>query len=161
MKPLPTVIKTTTGQEKEQNQKKRSTSVSTPKILDMVCNNWYKNDMSPKQIRGLRKDLELTQQELADLIGAQRVTVARWEIGTSRPTGAYLKLLVELKDKAKVKNSKRRLKWSISIDEWRGICTAASTRQCPAIGQLSITHDLCVASKKEASVPIRLGFGYG
>jgi DNA-binding transcriptional regulator YiaG len=66
--------------------------------------------MSPKQIRGLRKDLELTQQELADLIGAQRVTVARWEIGTSRPTGAYLKLLVELKDKAKVKNSKRRLK---------------------------------------------------
>jgi DNA-binding transcriptional regulator YiaG len=61
--------------------------------------------MTPKQIRLLRKQLKLTQQELADLVGAQRVSVARWEIGTSRPTGAYLKLLVELKEKAK--DSKR------------------------------------------------------
>lgn len=62
--------------------------------------------MSPKQIRALRKDLELTQQELADRIGAQRVTVARWEIGTSRPTGAYLKLLLELKEKRKLRTQK-------------------------------------------------------
>jgi DNA-binding transcriptional regulator YiaG len=60
--------------------------------------------MSPKQIRALRKDLQLTQQELADRIAAQRVTVARWEIGKSRPTGAYLKLLLGLKEKAKLKS---------------------------------------------------------
>jgi DNA-binding transcriptional regulator YiaG len=59
--------------------------------------------MSPHQIRALRKQLELTQQELADRIGAQRVSVSRWEIGTSRPTGAYLKLLMELKKKAQAK----------------------------------------------------------
>ena len=64
--------------------------------------------MSPNQIRTLRKQLELTQQELADLIAAQRVTVARWETGTSRPTGAYLKLLRELQEKAKTKRLTRR-----------------------------------------------------
>ena len=64
--------------------------------------------VSPKQIRALRKTLNLTQQELAGLIAAQRVTVARWEIGTSRPTGAYLKLLMELKEKATAKKTKRR-----------------------------------------------------
>jgi DNA-binding transcriptional regulator YiaG len=62
--------------------------------------------MSPKQIRALRKDLQLTQQELADRIAAQRVTVARWEIGTSQPTGAYLKLLLALKEKKKLKTQK-------------------------------------------------------
>ena len=64
--------------------------------------------MTPAQIRTLRKQLKLTQQELADLIAAQRVTVARWEIGTSRPTGAYLKLLKELKETAKTKKTTRR-----------------------------------------------------
>jgi len=64
--------------------------------------------VSPNQIRALRKKLNLTQQELAGLIAAQRVTVARWEIGTSRPTGAYLKLLMELKEKATAKKTKRR-----------------------------------------------------
>jgi DNA-binding transcriptional regulator YiaG len=64
--------------------------------------------MSPDQIRALRKILKLTQQQLADLIGAQRVSVSRWEIGASRPTGAYLKLLMDLKEKAKAKKTKRR-----------------------------------------------------
>ena len=64
--------------------------------------------MSPNNVRALRKMLNLTQKELADLIGAQRVSVSRWEIGTSRPTGAYLKLLMELKEKAKAKKTKRR-----------------------------------------------------
>jgi DNA-binding transcriptional regulator YiaG len=62
--------------------------------------------MSPKKIRALRKDLEITQQDLADRIAAQRVTVARWEIGTSRPKGAYLKLLLDLSKKAKLKKPK-------------------------------------------------------
>ena len=33
--------------------------------------------------------LKLTPQPLADLIGAQRVSVARWEIGMNEPKGAY------------------------------------------------------------------------
>jgi len=64
--------------------------------------------MTPKQIRALRKELNLTQQELADRVGAQRVSVARWEIGSSRPTGAYLKLLLEVSEKAKEKKPNRR-----------------------------------------------------
>jgi len=59
--------------------------------------------MKAKQIVKLRKRLELTQQELADLIGAQRPTVARWEIGMNEPRGANLKALVELQQKAKKK----------------------------------------------------------
>ena len=63
--------------------------------------------MTPKRIRELRKQLTLTQQELADRIGAQRVSVARWENGSSHPTGAYLKLLMDVEKKAKVKKLKQ------------------------------------------------------
>jgi DNA-binding transcriptional regulator YiaG len=51
----------------------------------------------------LRKKLKLTQQQLADLIGAQRVTVARWETGVSEPKGANLKALMGLKARGKIK----------------------------------------------------------
>jgi len=64
--------------------------------------------MSPKQILNLRKTLKLTQQALADLIGAQRHTVARWEIGQNQPRGANLKQLKKLAAKAK-KSTPRRL----------------------------------------------------
>jgi DNA-binding transcriptional regulator YiaG len=60
--------------------------------------------MTPSQVKKLRAQLGLTQQALAELISAHRETVARWEIGTSRPTGAYLKLLEQLAEKAKKKN---------------------------------------------------------
>jgi DNA-binding transcriptional regulator YiaG len=42
------------------------------------------------------KALKLTQQQPADLIGAQRFTIARWELGWSAPTGANLKMLTQL-----------------------------------------------------------------
>jgi DNA-binding transcriptional regulator YiaG len=57
--------------------------------------------MSPKQIKTMRKKLALTQQQLAEMIGAQRVTVSRWEIGMSKPQGANLKALKELAAKLK------------------------------------------------------------
>jgi DNA-binding transcriptional regulator YiaG len=66
--------------------------------------------MSPQQIKRIREALNLTQQELADLIGAQQVTVARWETGVNEPKGAYLKALQELAKKAKAKTKKRRSK---------------------------------------------------
>jgi len=59
--------------------------------------------MSPKQVLKLRKSLGLTQQALADLIGAQRHSVARWETGVHEPRGANLKALRELAAKAKRK----------------------------------------------------------
>ena len=49
----------------------------------------------------MRKKLNLTQQQLADRIGAQRVSVARWEIGMYEPQGANLKALKELAAKVK------------------------------------------------------------
>jgi len=63
--------------------------------------------MSPRQVLRLRKTLQLTQQQLADLIGAQRHTVARWELGQNTPKGANLKALMELAEKTKGKRSRR------------------------------------------------------
>jgi DNA-binding transcriptional regulator YiaG len=57
--------------------------------------------MTPKQVRSLRKALGSSQQKLADIIGAQRHTVARWELGWNSPRGADFKALNELWAKAK------------------------------------------------------------
>jgi type I restriction enzyme M protein len=59
--------------------------------------------MTPRQIRKIRTALELTQQQLADRIGSQRPTVARWETGVNRPQGANLKALKQMAEKMKRK----------------------------------------------------------
>jgi DNA-binding transcriptional regulator YiaG len=59
--------------------------------------------MTPKQIIKLRKDLGVTQEQLAKMIGAFRETVARWETGQNKPRGANLKALKELQVKVKKK----------------------------------------------------------
>ena len=64
--------------------------------------------MSPKQIKRIMEDRQLTQQGLADLIGAHRVTVADWVRGASKPTGLYLKALESLAAKANAKGKARR-----------------------------------------------------
>jgi DNA-binding transcriptional regulator YiaG len=56
--------------------------------------------VTSKRVKAIRLALGLTQQQLADRIAATQVTVARWETGVSRPTGAYLKALEELKKRA-------------------------------------------------------------
>lgn len=61
--------------------------------------------MSPNRVRQLRAALELTQADLAQLIGAQRHAVARWETVVNRPRGANLKLLLE--HEAKTKKTRR------------------------------------------------------
>lgn len=53
-----------------------------------------------KEVRTLRRILGLTQQQLADFIGASQVAVARWETGVHKPTGANLKLLRVLAERA-------------------------------------------------------------
>jgi len=61
--------------------------------------------MSPNQIKRIMKAYGLTQQGLADKIGAHRVTVADWVRGANKPRGLYLKALKELAEKAKKKGN--------------------------------------------------------
>jgi DNA-binding transcriptional regulator YiaG len=63
--------------------------------------------MTAKQIIALRKALKLTQQQLADRIGAQRHTISRWETGENEPRGANLKLLLELEKEAREHSSRK------------------------------------------------------
>lgn len=82
-------------------------TIATIFLVDNGAYQLIQNDMSPKAILAIRKALNLTQQQLADRIGAQRHTVARWETGRNEPKGAYLKALNALEAKAK-KKAKRR-----------------------------------------------------
>lgn len=64
--------------------------------------------MSPNEIKKIREALDLTQQKMGDLIGARQHTIARWETGVHKPTGAYLKALMELSKKAMRKRAGRK-----------------------------------------------------
>jgi DNA-binding transcriptional regulator YiaG len=64
--------------------------------------------MSPEEVLALRKALGFSQQQLANKIGAQRHTVARWELGQNQPRGANLKALIELHDSIKAKEGRKR-----------------------------------------------------
>src|SRR5882724_394322 len=73
---------------------------SKKSTLATIRNICYKTkSMTPKQIVKLRKDLDVTQEQLAEIIGAFRETVARWETGQNKPRGANLKALKELEAK--------------------------------------------------------------
>lgn len=50
----------------------------------------------PFQLRRLRRLLGLTQEELAEKVGATRGQYANWENGVARPPEHYLSLLAEL-----------------------------------------------------------------
>ncbi|MCR6496908.1 helix-turn-helix domain-containing protein [Thermomonas sp. S9] len=52
--------------------------------------------MNPEQIRHLRRTLDLTQQQFADLLGVSFVTLNRWENGQSKPSAMGLAKLREL-----------------------------------------------------------------
>jgi DNA-binding transcriptional regulator YiaG len=47
-----------------------------------------KSTMTPKQIIKFRKDLELTQEQLAGTVGTEQHTVSQWERDKNRPRGA-------------------------------------------------------------------------
>ena len=54
--------------------------------------------MTKRDIRKLRRHLQLTQEEFAHLLHVHRITVVRWERGLQSPQG-FLKLALEkLKD---------------------------------------------------------------
>lgn len=52
--------------------------------------------MTPTGVRRIRRDLGLTQEQLAQALGVDRVTVARWELGLRaipEPTARLVRLL--------------------------------------------------------------------
>lgn len=53
-----------------------------------------------QSVRGLRRHLELTQDQLADELGVRQQTVSEWETGAYRPRGASSRLLSIIADAA-------------------------------------------------------------
>lgn len=54
---------------------------------------------TPSTIQGLRRQLGLGQPGFARLVGVDARTVARWEAGTARPTGASEAVLSAMTEK--------------------------------------------------------------
>lgn len=58
----------------------------------------------PEQRATLRKNADLTQRELAEILGVDRTTIAHWESGRHTPNGklldAYLEALDALRESA-------------------------------------------------------------
>jgi len=51
--------------------------------------------MTGKQLRDFRKGVELTQAQLAELLGVAGNTLARWERGEMTPPGRLLRLALK------------------------------------------------------------------
>ncbi len=51
-------------------------------------------------VRGLRRHVALTQQQLADELGVRQQTVSEWETGAYRPRGASERLLTIVAERA-------------------------------------------------------------
>ena len=51
-------------------------------------------------MRGLRRHLELTQEQLAEALGVRQQTVSEWETGVYRPRGASDRLLTLVAERA-------------------------------------------------------------
>jgi len=51
-------------------------------------------------VRGLRRHLALTQEQLAEELGVRQQTVSEWETGVYRPRGASDRLLTLVAERA-------------------------------------------------------------
>jgi DNA-binding transcriptional regulator YiaG len=51
-------------------------------------------------VRGLRRHMELTQEQFAEALGVRQQTVSEWETGAYRPRGASGRLLTIVADRA-------------------------------------------------------------
>ena len=51
-------------------------------------------------VRGLRRHMALTQEQLAELLGVRQQTVSEWETGVYRPRGASGRLLQMVAEQA-------------------------------------------------------------
>ena len=66
-----------------------------------MCNHWL-HMMTPKQFRSCREQLGLTQEQLAEALRMTRVSVARYESGMRRISGAVEVALTQLTNKTQV-----------------------------------------------------------
>jgi DNA-binding transcriptional regulator YiaG len=53
-----------------------------------------------ESVRGLRRHMALTQDQLADELGVRQQTVSEWETGVYRPRGASERLLTLVAERA-------------------------------------------------------------
>jgi DNA-binding XRE family transcriptional regulator len=51
-------------------------------------------------VRGLRRQLQLTQEQLAEALGVRQQTVSEWETGTHAPRGASGRMLSIVAERA-------------------------------------------------------------
>jgi DNA-binding transcriptional regulator YiaG len=51
-------------------------------------------------VRGLRRHMQLTQEQLAEAMGVRQQTISEWETGQYRPRGASERLLSIVADDA-------------------------------------------------------------
>ncbi len=51
-------------------------------------------------VRGLRRHLALTQDQLAEELGVRQQTISEWETGVYQPRGASTRLLTIIADRA-------------------------------------------------------------
>ena len=66
-----------------------------------------KNDHIPALIKGLRKRLDLTQEQFAQRVGVTYSTVNHWENGKRVPLPFLVKRLLEMKHELDENESKR------------------------------------------------------
>lgn len=59
--------------------------------------------MTGKEIKRLRKELKMTQQQLADRLGVARITIIRWEANSKKPSSLAERELARLANKNGVK----------------------------------------------------------
>lgn len=65
--------------------------------------------MDSNLIKKIRKDLELTQEDLAIILGTTKVSIARYESGNSSPQGDTKRKLLQLECFLKNINDKEKL----------------------------------------------------
>ena len=53
-----------------------------------------------QSVRGLRRHMHLTQEQLAEAMGVRQQTVSEWETGVYTPRGASIRLLSIIADDA-------------------------------------------------------------
>ncbi len=65
--------------------------------------------MKPQDLKRIRQQLGLTQQELADQLGVGRVTVTRWELGLRSISEPIARLVERVRAEAR-RNLRRKRK---------------------------------------------------
>lgn len=66
----------------------------------------YNVFMTPQELRRIRKNLSLTQEQLAERLGVTRVTIARWETGARRIPELAARLVKRIETEIRAKRGK-------------------------------------------------------